>query len=138
MGSTRKRGDARQADKLRQMPGNACRFFRAGRCLYEERLNPGYNGSWRCVVVRSWEREYDEFVQRAEAFGLEDDAAGSIWERRFAEMMRAGVACDRFERGGEYELLACVHLMGDLCLCALPPCDGVCGRFQPRGRRMKN
>ncbi|EPR42172.1 hypothetical protein dsx2_0099 [Desulfovibrio sp. X2] len=130
------RSDEMHPDKVRQMPGNACRFYRHGRCLYEERLNPGYNASWRCAVVRKWEEEYDEFVQRAEAFGLEDETAGSIWEKRFQSLLRMDVPCEHFGRGGEYELLKCVHLMGDLCLCALPRCEGVCRRFQPRGKRM--
>lgn len=119
---------------VRQMPGKACRFYRLGRCLYEERLNPGLNLAWRCAVVRRWEEEYDDFVQRAEVFGLEDEAAGTIWEKRFQDILRKEVPCDRFDRGGDYELLKCVHLMGDLCLCALPECGGVCRRFQPRGR----
>jgi hypothetical protein len=120
---------------VRPMPGDACRFFRQGRCLYEERLNPGYHLSWRCLVLTRWEGEYDDFLQRAEAFRLDDAPAARLWEKRFEGLLREGINCPRFVSGGVGEVLGCSLLFGDVCLAALPACEGVCRRFLPRGRK---
>lgn len=121
--------------KVRPMPGDACRFFRQGHCLYEERLNPGYQRAWRCRVLLRWEGEYDDFLQRAEAFRLEDAPAAQLWGKRFAGLLREGINCPRFVAGGVGEVLDCSLLLGDVCLAELPVCEGVCRRFLPRGRK---
>lgn len=118
--------------KITRMPGGDCRFFRQGRCLYEERLNPGYHGQWRCGVVRRLEDDYDDFVYRAERFDILDKTAGAIWEKRFKEMIEAGPTCPRLGGQGE-SFMDCTWLAGDICLLELPECSGICRRFEPGG-----
>ncbi len=113
------------------MPGRACGHYAGGRCLYGERLNPGYHVSWRCRVLKQWEKEYDDFVHRAEAFGLEDAAAKPMLEKHFQKVLKQAIACPRFEPEASAGMPPCLHLLDELCLKELPVCHGVCRFFKP-------
>jgi hypothetical protein len=116
--------------RIRRLPGNECRHFASGRCLFEEQRNPGYHRDWRCRVLAQWEESYDEFLLRAEAFRLEDAAAAGLWERRMERLVAARPDCPDFRQGGA-GATGCVHALADLCLLRLPGCAGRCRRFAP-------
>ncbi len=117
--------------KVRRMPGTACRYFEQGRCLYEERLNPGYNRAWRCRVLLRWEEAYDTFLAQADNFVIDPETAAGIWQQRLGELMRQGHGCPDHEPGGR-DMTGCGRNLGGLCLTALPPCPGQCRRFEAR------
>ncbi|MEW5773124.1 MAG: hypothetical protein AB1916_06320 [Thermodesulfobacteriota bacterium] len=112
------------------MPAAACAFHVQDRCLYPERLNPGLDQSWRCVVWREWEADFDAFLHRAEAFSLDDDAASRLWAKRQARLLAAARTCPDFTPGGEGPV-GCVRDLELLCLGKLPACAGRCVNYRP-------
>ena len=114
---------------LDNLPAAACAYFLQGRCLYPERLNPGLNQAWRCVVWREWEAEFDDFLNRAEAFSLEDEAAGKLWARRQARLLAATRTCPDFVPGGA-DPVGCAFGRDLLCLGKLPACAGRCSSYR--------
>jgi len=124
-------GDATRGNLVR-FPAVGCRHFHQGRCLYEERLNPGFHTAWRCSVLTRWESVYDEFLDRAENFGLSETELGVLWHRRFERLAEEAVPCpDAHPSDGE-TMPECRHLLEDLCLLRLPECAGPCERFRQR------
>lgn len=115
-----------------RLPGTACAFFRRGRCFYQEQLNPGYHDEFRCVVLLGWEAAYEDFLRQAEAFGLNESAASSLWQRRFERLAGAEPGCERFQSSRDDDLPGCVFAAEGLCLLALPLCEGQCPRFEAR------
>ncbi len=115
-----------------RLPGTSCAFFQRGRCLYEERLNPGYHEGFRCAVLRDWEAAYEDFLRQAEAFGLGESAASGLWQRRFERLAGAAPACPEFQPSRGDDLPGCVFAQEGLCLLALPLCEGQCPRFAVR------
>lgn len=114
---------------VRKMSGSHCRYYVAGRCLYSERLNPGYDESFRCRFLILWEEEFDAFLDRAEAFALGQDELAALWERRFERLQNGSRGCDDYrycESGGDQ---GCINGHGDVCLLALPLCEGRCRHF---------
>jgi hypothetical protein len=118
--------------KVRTLPGNRCRFYKFGRCHYEETLNPGYHLEFRCRLLSEWEDRFEEFVSRAERFNLDPETAGKIWAERMRSFYETGSECDRFERGGTMSEIECIHAFLDVCLLKLPECAGQCSHFQLR------
>jgi len=114
---------------VKRLPGDGCRHHTNQRCLYEEHLNPGYGTSWRCRVLMRWETAFDEFLERAEAFNVAQDAVPDLWGRKFERMARQAFDCEEyvFVQGGEAP--ACAHILDGLCHLALPPCEGRCRHF---------
>lgn len=119
---------------ITRLPGTGCRFYERGRCLYEERLNPGYHEEWRCAVLVRWEGVYEDFLRQAEAFGLTDAAASALWQRRFERLAAAPPECPRFQPGPTDELPGCALSTEGLCVLALPECAGQCQHFEPRAK----
>ena len=115
--------------ELKRLPGHGCRFFARGRCLYEERLNPGYTKKWRCGVLLRWESVYDDFLVRAEAFGLEEDELSELWRERLERLMLQEGRCERYVYSRHVELPSCGNSHETLCLLDLPRCEGRCRRF---------
>lgn len=113
---------------IRRLPGHQCRYFARGRCLYEERLNPGYDRSLRCRVLLEWEASYDDFLLRAEAFRLGAATAAGLWENKIERLVEDIARCENFAPGGT-EATGCANALDELCVCALPPCPGRCRRF---------
>ncbi|MGE4554076.1 MAG: hypothetical protein AB7D57_13270 [Desulfovibrionaceae bacterium] len=114
-----------------RLPGIACRHHHRGRCLYEERLNPGYHAGFRCVVLESWEAAFEAFVDRAEAFGLDQSDAAGIWRRRMDGLMAGARDCGDYLASDVDDGPGCVHFLGGLCVLRLPACEGLCPRFEP-------
>lgn len=114
-------------NRLLRMPGDACRFWVAGRCLYEEAMNPGLRTEFSCTVLRALEGRFDEFVVRGEILGLTSEEAGRIWEQRMAQALNIDWDCANFdslpEDGGE---VLCRHFIEGVCVLRLPRCPGRC------------
>lgn len=122
----------RSAARITRLPGTSCRHFALGRCLYEEALNPGYHEAWRCSVLRRWEAVYDEFLDRAERFDLEETNLPELWRRRFNTPGEGEPDCPSYEPGLIRDMPECRHLFADLCLLELPECHGQCRNYRLR------
>lgn len=116
--------------KLDRLPGDDCYHFFAGRCLYEERLNPGYRQSYRCQVLARWETAYDDFLTRAEAMGIEQEQVPDLWERQFQRMVRDTFHCQTHVYNHDHRPPACGHELDGLCILGLPKCEGRCRHYQ--------
>jgi hypothetical protein len=115
-----------------RFPAIGCRYFQQGRCLYEEFLNPGLHTAWRCLVLARWESVFDDFLDRAENFGLSEAESGALWRKRFERLAEEAVPCpDLLSADGE-AMPECRHLLADSCLLRLPECLGQCERFRLR------
>ncbi len=131
---------------LLSFPGHSCRFHAAGRCVLEERQNPGLEQRWRCRVLQAWGKAYDQLLDQAEIFSLDDETAMAIWNRRMQTLATPQQWCGEYvycpdqEEGfpnlhdGEQEVVTvdCLHGLEDLCVLELPICHGVCASFVPR------
>lgn len=115
-----------------RLPGHGCRFWTAGRCLYEEAVNPGLRREFACTVLLALEGRFDEFVARGEILGLSGEQAGRIWERRMAQALNIGWDCANFtalrDEAGD---VLCGRYIEGVCLLRLPPCPGRCRRYEP-------
>jgi hypothetical protein len=118
--------------KITPFPGDACAFFLAGRCVLAERQNPGLDPGIRCKVLLGWESAWDDFLTRADAFGLEERTAARIWEDRLRLLVESGPDCAEFAAGPDTEATGCAHSREDLCLMRLPACAGRCKDFRAR------
>jgi hypothetical protein len=118
--------------RLSFLPGDKCLHFARGRCLYEERLNPGYHAGWRCRIIRRLEDEYDHFLRQMESFQMDEEEAFGIWDKRLTRLLESDALCADFAANGERELPGCSHVHGDVCMLALPACGGTCRLFRPR------
>ncbi|TIH18559.1 hypothetical protein D0S45_04905 [Marinifilum sp. JC120] len=118
--------------KVTKMPGRMCRFYKNGRCLFEEKLNPGYNRQYRCRVMIDLEGEYDKLLLQAENFNLDAKAFGDLWEQRIEEHLKFTVVCRNMVPCEEEDGSFCSAIHDRVCLFELPECEGVCSRFKPR------
>jgi len=116
--------------KIAPFPGAACDHHRFGRCLYEERLNPGLDASVRCAALTACETAFDGFLTQADNFGLSDGRAVAIWETRFAKLVEKRPDCGHFDPAPEGGYPGCLHLDIDVCLKRLPKCPGVCHNYR--------
>lgn len=120
--------------KIVRLPAAGCRSLFQGRCLYEEQLNPGLSTAWRCQVLRRWEAVYDEFLDRAENFGLAEASVPELWRRRFERLAEESVACPDYSQAPGGDMPECLHLFADLCLLRLPVCEGKCRNYRLHGK----
>ena len=112
-----------------RLPGLGCRHFLAGRCLYEEHLNPGFAIAFRCSVLVHLERDFDDFLRRAEAMALSEEQAGKLWQTRFPTTLAKQETCRGYRPGDTTSFPDCANAAGELCLLALPICPGRCQRY---------
>lgn len=117
-------------NRVLRLPGQGCRFWLVGRCVYEERLNPGLDQAGRCAALREYEDRLDAFAHQAESFGLSDEEAGRIWTERMARSLDDDWECPDFlpEDDGTGETM-CGNFADGLCILRLPRCPGRCRRF---------
>lgn len=114
-----------------RLPGDGCRFLAAGRCLYEERINPGLCREFACTVLAALENHFDEFVVRGEILGLSSEQAGRIWEQRMAKALNIGWDCANFTAPqDDAEDALCLHFFEGICLLRMPACPGRCRRYE--------
>ncbi|WP_462324363.1 hypothetical protein [Desulfoplanes sp.] len=116
-------------DNLVRMPGSGCRFYAHGHCLYEEMKNPGYDGSRTCTVLKKAEARFDDFVDRAEAFGIEEMTAATIWPRFSNRDLVLGT-CPHYLPGPDSSG-GCLFLHENACILLCPMCHGRCSGFEP-------
>lgn len=124
---------------ITRMPGINCVHHMQGRCLLEERRNPGLHDEWQCQVLGEWEKAYDQFLNQAENFQLDLETATRIWAGRLGSMLRQPTPCECYQRGPDSlregqdeDVLGCIHGWAGLCLLAMPRCAGVCGKYEHR------
>jgi len=115
--------------KVQRLPGDGCRHYVFGRCLYEERLNPGYRRSYRCQVLNRWESAYDDFLSRAEAMGVRQESVPELWEIQFQRMAREAFHCRTHVFNHDFRPPACRHELDGLCVLGLPKCNGRCRHY---------
>jgi hypothetical protein len=120
--------------KIVRLPADGCRSLYQGRCLYEEQLNPGLAVETRCVVLRRWESVYDDFLDRAENFGLDEERVSELWRKRFERLAAEALACPDYAEALGLDMPECRHLFSDICLLRLPECEGKCRNFRPHGK----
>lgn len=113
-----------------RLPAHSCRSYHQGRCLYEEQLNPGLHMDWRCAVLARWEAVYDDFLNRAENFGLEEGELARLWRLRFERLAEEDIACPDFVPALAETMPECRHLFVDICLLRLPECAGHCVNYR--------
>lgn len=117
-------------DSVSRLPGQGCQHHAGGRCFYEERLNPGYTQGWRCRVLLRWESAFDEFLARAETFGVEQEAVPDLWERQFERMARDVFKCEQYSYCNGSQAPACIHDADGVCKMELPRCEGRCRHYK--------
>ena len=122
-------------------PGHACAFYIQGLCLYPEAARPGFDSAYRCVRLAQVLDGWDDFLDRAEAFGLSEETAARIWSARMDGFVLRRKDCPSPARfpavagasvDAEGAVLGCPHLWQGACLLALPGCEGVCARYRRR------
>lgn len=79
-----------------RMPGVHCALYAAGHCLYEERLNPGYEPQWRCAELMRFMAMYDTLLEQCERFSLSEEEVASLWEKRVAATRAPGDGCPTY------------------------------------------
>lgn len=124
-------------------PGHACLFYIQGVCVYPEAANLGRDPAWRCARLAQLLERWDDFLDRAEAFGLSEETAARIWSARMNGFVLRRRECPspaRFPAAdgappvdAEGAVLGCPHLWRGACLLALPGCEGVCDQYRRRG-----
>ncbi|BCS87007.1 hypothetical protein [Pseudodesulfovibrio sediminis] len=115
---------------IKRLPGDSCRHYALGHCSYQEWLNPGYTRSWRCQVIERWESAFDDFLARAEGFGVEQDAVPDLWNRQFQRLAREVFHCQRYVFEPGAPALACRHQAEGVCILSQPKCHGRCRHFE--------
>lgn len=123
---------------LLRLPGAGCRHYAAGRCLYEEHLNPGYDQDVRCEVLSRLVAAYDDLLRRCEAMRLPEKRVAALLNERFAVLSGQETCCHAGPRGATNLLEGCEHAWQDVCLLRLPRCPGQCPNYvlqrtKPRG-----
>jgi hypothetical protein len=146
--------------KITPLPGKRCALYVAGRCLLQERRNPGLRQEWRCKVLVAWENEYEKFLTQADNFQLDEQLSVKIWRQRMEAILSSQPVCPNYrpswrniedgepptipspaEVGGffggldmsqEDAEIACADSWVGLCLHALPVCEGVCQWYEER------
>lgn len=124
------------------LPGRACSFYILGVCFYPEAVRPGYDPAYRCGCLLRLTERWDDFLDRAEAFGLSEETAGRIWNARANTFLYSRKDCpsarmplplendDASSFDEEGEVLGCPHLRQGACLLTLPRCEGICMHYR--------
>ncbi|MBI9078430.1 MAG: hypothetical protein JEY79_01660 [Pseudodesulfovibrio sp.] len=123
---------------ITRLPGQGCQYHLGGHCLYEERLNPGYTQGWRCRVLSRWESAFDDFLARAESFGIKSDVAPDLWGRQFERMARDVFDCEQYVCCQAEGIPACLHESDGLCILMLPECSGRCCHYEVEEKQSSN
>ena len=119
--------------------GRNCRYYLRGACVYREARNPGHEPAFGCRRLAALGREWDSFLDSAEAFRLSEKEAARIWDARRHPALTDPRLCPvpsvdggRPEPDGNVPILDCPHLLVTACLLAMPGCPGVCSLYRAR------
>ncbi|MDL2316385.1 hypothetical protein LJC59_04820 [Desulfovibrio sp. OttesenSCG-928-A18] len=117
-------------------PPVACRFYIHGACLYAEARNPGLEVRFLCARLSRLMEQWDDFLDRAEAFGLNERLALRIWTERRSLAPPSRNLCPaesaapaRVFVSDDEDISACPHLHQVSCLLLLPRCTERCERY---------
>lgn len=113
-------------------PARFCRYYFQGICIYHEIINPGLEESFRCSILAEMITIWDDFIDRAEVFGLSESVAGKIWASRMYEKTSFGLwrLCRKLPPPLTSEaVVECQYRLLDACLLAMPACSGHCGHY---------
>lgn len=119
------------------VPMPLCRFYLQGACWYAEALNPGRNAAHRCLRLAELMIDWDDFLDRAECFGLSEQAAARIWNGRRHAALTSKTLCafrlpQEAESGTTETGPVCSYLRDGACLLAMPRCKGRCFAYAAR------
>lgn len=115
-----------------------CRHYLRGHCLHAGTAGPVGEDSLRCSRMAELLRYWDDFLDRAENFGLAEEEAAVIWQRLADKRVSSLVPCSRRSAAmpgpgsGQRDFTDCPHLAEGLCLLILPRCSGLCSFFAGR------
>jgi len=111
------------------LPGESCRHYLFGHCLYAEHVNPGLAQAHRCRVLVRLSQAFDDFLLRVDNLSLSEERAARLWEARFPATLAREGNCQDYLPGGTQSFPDCRHAAGDLCLMAFPACPGRCAHY---------
>lgn len=113
-----------------------CRFYAQGACARGEILNPGLEERHLCARLAKWMREWDDFLDRADSFGLSEDLASRIWNARKYKLAAAPELCPPESfcgiSAGKHPPdtpAQCRHMRQGACLLTMPRCRGICEHY---------
>lgn len=91
----------------------------------------------QCRHIYGFMREWDEFLDRAEAFALDEKTASSIWERIAEKKLSRPASCpggrgDSSRQGQIRDFVDCPDLAEGICLLTLPRCVEVCSSYDKK------
>ena len=115
---------------VRGLPGAGCRFYRAGRCLWAEFVNPGLDPAFRCRVGVGLEDRFDALIDRCERMGIELEAAGRIWQSWCATTFDGVWPCAEYAPDPDGVSDQCARFWDGLCVLRFPRCAGRCRRYE--------
>lgn len=124
------------AAQVQKLPGVHCAYYQQGHCLFEEHMNPGDHAEWTCSEITRFLQAYDEFIDRADRFSLNDEQAARLWDSHEAELPPAGTLCPEFcpdvckQCVDDGSLTDCRYELNLICILKLPVCTGVCRRYK--------
>lgn len=131
------------------LPARSCRFYVRRVCFHAEAVNPGFNPRYQCARLVRLFSAWDDFLDRAEAFGLSEKLAADIWNGREKSLSsscpslpagRNHVPSFAGQSGGadmfcdaRTEPFSCSMFCRGACLRAMPLCLARCGRYSLAG-----
>lgn len=117
------------------LPAPGCRFYALGACCYQESVNPGLDPDHICLRLDLLMRDWDDFLDRAEIFGLSEEEAARIWNARQHKALLSAEVCGQMrpaeQAARQQALLDCAYLYSCVCLLRLPRCAGRCEHYKP-------
>lgn len=113
-----------------------CGYYLRGACTRNELQNPGYDEACRCARLVALAAAWDDFLDRAEAFGLNEQDAARIWNSRRHSALSAPGMCPvpsvTARPPARTRLPDCPYLFNTACLLAMPECQGLCDMYRAR------
>lgn len=125
-------------DKQRhQSPAFRCTHYLRGFCLHAESTRRSKDETLLCIHVAKLARDWDAFLDRAEAFALDEATATAIWQRIAGKTLagaasRTGSKADCPQGLAMQNFVDCPNIAQGLCLLAMPLCEGICASFASR------
>ncbi len=115
---------------MRSSAENPCAHRHDGRCLWGEHRNPGLRPDFQCARLEALVEDFDDFLDRAEAFGLNDAQMERLHRARRGKPLPRS-ACPLQTHAETATAAAgavadCGFFLAGLCLRRLPTCATPC------------
>ncbi len=120
--------------KILPFPAKACSFFVHGRCVAPKTGQTPGEDERQCRVFELWERLQDNALDMAEKWRLNGNQAVQLVAGSLEQAQDLGRLCAGYRADGTDDVLDCIFAHEHLCIQILPPCTGVCPRFQARSK----